>query len=131
MIFFQMILDGLQSAIVFFVALIILFFPMERVFPAYQKQRFFRPSWWVDFLFFIGQFLLWTILVISLITTLNSLFFDYISINYARYTSSLPVWIQFIMIVLLSDLSIYWFHRWQHHNRFYGAFIKFIIQQNT
>ena len=36
-----------------------LFRPLEVAFPAKPGQRFFRPGWWTDLCFFLGQYLLW------------------------------------------------------------------------
>jgi hypothetical protein len=41
-----------------FVFLAILFWPLERVFPA-RRQRLLRPNWWTDAAFFLGQYLVW------------------------------------------------------------------------
>ena len=40
--------------------LIILFRPLELAFPAKPGQRFFRPAWFLDLCFFLGQYLLWS-----------------------------------------------------------------------
>jgi hypothetical protein len=41
------------------IALIILsviFVPLEKAFPANPNQKNFRPQWWVDFCYLIGQY---------------------------------------------------------------------------
>ena len=44
--------------------LALMFAPIERAFPA-RKQKFFRPEWWTDLAFFLGQYLLWSGLVLG------------------------------------------------------------------
>ena len=44
--------------------LMLIFVPMEKVFPAKKGQRFFRPHWMLDLCFLLGQYLLWSSLVI-------------------------------------------------------------------
>jgi len=40
-----------------FLFLGLLFWPLERIFPA-RQQRIFRPRWVTDLAFFLGQYLL-------------------------------------------------------------------------
>ena len=47
-----------------FLLLALMFHPLEKAFPAKRGQKFFRPEWWVDLLFFLGQSLLWGGLVL-------------------------------------------------------------------
>ncbi len=47
-----------------FLFLCLVFHPLERAFPAKQGQRFLRPEWWIDLCFFLGQYLLWSGLVL-------------------------------------------------------------------
>jgi hypothetical protein len=42
-----------------FLFLCAIFWPLEWAFPA-KRQRFFRPAWWTDLCFVLGQYLLWT-----------------------------------------------------------------------
>ena len=42
----------------------LVFRPLELVFPARPGQRFFRPDWFTDLCFFLGQYLLWSGLVL-------------------------------------------------------------------
>ena len=40
--------------------LCLLFRPLEAAFPAKKQQRFLRPEWWTDLIFFLGQYIIWT-----------------------------------------------------------------------
>lgn len=122
--FLSNILATLSSLAITFALLLLIFFPMERVFPAYAKQKVMRPHFWLDLAYFLGQYLLWTLLVYHLILGFNELFYENVSKHYVHYIDQLPLWIQVILTILLSDLLIYWFHRWQHQNSFLWRFHK-------
>jgi hypothetical protein len=47
-----------------FLFLFLVFRPLEVVSPAKTGQRFFRPAWFTDLCFFLGQTLLWSTVVI-------------------------------------------------------------------
>ena len=47
-----------------FLFLCLVFWPLEAAFPAKAGQRFFRPAWGTDLCFFLGQYLLWSGLVL-------------------------------------------------------------------
>jgi hypothetical protein len=46
--------------------LVVLFVPLERMFPA-QRQGFWRPEWWTDLFFLLGQYFVWGGLVLGLL----------------------------------------------------------------
>jgi hypothetical protein len=46
--------------------LVVLFVPLERMFPA-KRQRFWRPEWWTDLFFLLGQYLVWSGLVLGIL----------------------------------------------------------------
>src|SRR3979490_2712058 len=50
-----------------FLFLFLVFRPLELAFPAKRGQRFFRPAWWLDLCFFLGQHLLWASVVLWLL----------------------------------------------------------------
>jgi hypothetical protein len=43
--------------------LVVLFCPLEKLFPTREGQKFFRPAFWTDMCFLLGQYLLWSGLV--------------------------------------------------------------------
>ena len=105
-----------------FAFLILIFRPLEWAFPAKKDQRFFRPEWWTDLCFFLGQYLLWGGLVLGVLTYyrswLQSLAPDWVLAT----VSSQPWWIQAFEVVVLSDFLIYWGHRLQHRLPFLWRF---------
>ncbi|MGJ8652931.1 MAG: sterol desaturase family protein [Opitutaceae bacterium] len=87
---------------------------MEKLFPAKKNQRLLRPEWWTDVFFFLGQYLLWGSLVLWVLSYF-SIWIDGIALKSCRdFVAGLPLWLQIISVLLLSDLLIYWGHRIQH-----------------
>jgi sterol desaturase/sphingolipid hydroxylase (fatty acid hydroxylase superfamily) len=104
--------------------LILVFVPMEKVFPAKQKQSILRPHWILDFTFFLGQYLLWSGLVLWILSYFSSFLTDIIPQSFIDQVQSQPYWIQSIAVIILSDFIIYWGHRLQHNVGFLWRFHK-------
>lgn len=104
-----------------FLALFLMFRPLEIVFAA-RQQKFFRPGWFTDLCFFLGQYLLWSGLVLWLLLKFGHWIDRVMPLNFRAAVASQPLWLQAIQVVLLSDLFIYWGHRLQHHSRFLWRF---------
>jgi sterol desaturase/sphingolipid hydroxylase (fatty acid hydroxylase superfamily) len=113
--------------LVFFAGLGFLYFglifrPLEMVFPAKPGQRFFRPGWFTDLCFFLGQNLLWTDLVFWGLAHFRAGLDSLVSPSFRQAVGSQPWWLQAIEGVLLSDFCIYWGHRLQHRVGFLWRF---------
>ncbi len=88
---------------------------LERRFPYTPGLKLFREGWWLD--------LVWYTLIQSYL--LKILIFDYLiapaksALGFSEmgYLSHWPVWALVLLFLLTHDLYIYWFHRWQHHNK--------------
>ncbi|MBL4752899.1 MAG: sterol desaturase family protein [Flavobacteriales bacterium] len=104
--------------------LILVFLPMEKVFPAKAKQRFFRPSWILDMCFLLGQYILWAGLVLWALNHFDYWLFTVIPQNFRDAVATQWWWIQAIEVVVLSDFLIYWGHRLQHNVPFLWRFHK-------
>jgi len=107
-----------------FLFLIVLFFPMEKVFPAKPKQGFFRPHWLLDLCFFLGQYFLWGALVLWALSHFNNWLDGFIPYNFRQSVASQPWWLQAIEVIFFSDFIIYWAHRLQHRVDFLWRFHK-------
>ncbi|MGL5017578.1 MAG: sterol desaturase family protein [Luteolibacter sp.] len=105
-----------------FLFLCLLFHPLERAFPAKPGQRFLRPEWWLDLGFFLGQYLLWSGLVLWLLTYFANGIDVGIPPGFRAAVVTLPWWLQAVLVVLLSDFSVYWGHRLQHRIPFLWRF---------
>ena len=104
-----------------FLFLCLVFWPLEWAFPA-RKQKFFRPAWWTDLCFFLGQYLLWGGAVLWVLTRFGSWIDGILPATFRAKVAGQPWWLQAIEVVLLSDLLIYWGHRLQHNNAFLWRF---------
>lgn len=107
-----------------FLFLCLLFIPMEKVFPAKAGQKFFRPYWFVDVCYFLGQYLLWGFFVVWALSYFSFWLNDIVPQTFRSKVNSQPFWLQAVEVVLLSDFIIYWGHRLQHKVDFLWRFHK-------
>jgi sterol desaturase/sphingolipid hydroxylase (fatty acid hydroxylase superfamily) len=105
-----------------FLLLCLIFHPLERAFPAKAGQRFFRPEWWTDLCFFLGQYLLWGGLVLWLLNHLASAVDAGVFSGFRAAVANQPWWLQVAEVILLSDFLVYWGHRLQHRIPFLWRF---------
>lgn len=105
-----------------FLFLCLLFRPLEMAFPAKRDQRFFRPEWWMDLCFFLGQYLLWSGLVIGLLSLGADSLDGMVPAAFRAAVAAQPWWLQAVEVVLLSDFCVYWGHRLQHRVPFLWRF---------
>src|SRR6266403_4780573 len=118
MTMFHLVLDcGLA-----FLFLVVLFRPLEKIFPAKPGQPFFRPAWWLDLTFFGGQYLLWNALVFGLMIEFGGWLDEVVPAEFRSTVAGQPWWLQALEVVLLSDFCIYWGHRLQHRVGFLWRF---------
>ena len=110
------------SAGLSFLFLVLVFRPLEWAFPAKPGQRFFRPAWFTDLCFFLGQYLLWSGLVLWTLAYFGHWLGGIVPYEFRQGVASQPWWLQAIEVVFLSDLSIYWAHRLQHRVGFLWRF---------
>ena len=104
-----------------FLLLSFIFVPLEKAFPA-KEQHIFRPHWWTDLAFFLGQYLFWTSAVFLLLHPLQG-WLDRVTPHGFRAAVAAQPWLlQSAEVILLSDLLIYWGHRIQHRVEFLWRF---------
>src|SRR5262245_40999563 len=96
-----------------FVALVVIFRPLEMAFPAKPGQRFFRPGFLTDLAFFLGRHLFWGGIVFWLLLQLRSGVSFLVPQDFRDGVAHQPWWLQAVGAVLLSDLFMYWGHRLQ------------------
>jgi sterol desaturase/sphingolipid hydroxylase (fatty acid hydroxylase superfamily) len=121
MIAFLEQLGGTGLSILF---LVLVFRPMEWVFPAKARQRLFRKYWLLDLSYFFGQYLLWGALVIWGLRYFDHWLLQLIPVSFRTAVAGQPFWLQAIEVILLSDFLIYWAHRLQHSVEFLWRFHK-------
>lgn len=96
-----------------FLFLVVLFRPLEWAFPA-REQAFFRPAWWTDLCFFVGQYLVWNSLVLGVLALLSNWLTGVVPETFRAHVAAQPWWLQAVEVIALSDFFIYWGHRLQH-----------------
>src|SRR5262249_36741779 len=101
------------SAGLSFLFLTLVFRPLEVVFPAKPGQRYFRPAWFLDLCFFLGQYLLWGGLVLLALSSCRGWLDVLVPQAFRQAVASQSWWLQAIEVVLLSDFFVYWGHRLQ------------------
>src|SRR3989338_6125037 len=104
--------------------LAVLFIPMEKVFPAKSGQKIFRPNWAADLTYFLGQYLLWSGLVLWVLGYFSGWIHGWIPQSLRETVAAQPWWLQVAEVIVLSDFIIYWAHRLQHKIDFLWRFHK-------
>src|SRR5215211_7239263 len=110
------------SAALSFLLLALVFRPLEWAFPAKPGQRFFRPAWFLDLCFFLGQYLLWSALVLWALTHFRTWLDEYVPSAFRSRVAAQPWWLQVMEVIVLSDFFVYWAHRLQHRVGFLWRF---------
>ena len=95
-------------------ALALVIWPLELLFPARRGQRLLRPGWWTDLAFFAGQYLVWVSLAAVVIHALDARIDPLIPRGLRAGFAAWPVPLQAVVVVMLGDVSVYWFHRACH-----------------
>ena len=94
--------------------LVAVFRPLECAFPAKPGQRFFRPEWWTDLCFFLGQYLFWGSMVLGCLTHFHNWVDGVAPPEFRAAVAAQPCWLQALEVIVLSDFLVYWGHRLQH-----------------
>jgi sterol desaturase/sphingolipid hydroxylase (fatty acid hydroxylase superfamily) len=102
--------------------LVAVFRPLEWAYPAKEGQRFFRPAWFTDLLFLLGQYLLWNGLVFWCLSQSRGWLNGIVPHDFRSAVASQPFWLQVLEVILLSDFCVYWGHRLQHRSSFLWRF---------
>jgi len=112
---------SILAAGISFLFLALMLWPLEKAFPA-RKQKLLRPDWWMDLLFFLGQYLLWGGIVFAILQYFRGWLDGVMPSAFRSAVAGQPWWLQAVEVVLLSDFLIYWGHRLQHRVGFLWRF---------
>ena len=88
---------------------------LERLFPYTKGQKFFREGFFNDFvLYTLVQSYILGLIISSIIGWLDQ------TTNISQYQimARYPIWAQLLFFLVIHDFYIYWFHRWQHNNKY-------------
>jgi len=102
----------------------LVFIPLEKTFPAKPGQKILRRGWVLDLCFFLGQYLLWSSLVLGALQYFSGWLQGAVPGNFRKLIGEQPFWLQAIEVIVLSDFFIYWAHRLQHRVDFLWRFHK-------
>lgn len=116
-------IDNMMDAAMSFAIFMAVFLPLERLFPGH-RQKILRREWGTDFLFFLGQYLLWTTPVVAGLVFIHNQVDSLPLAGVRAAVAAQPFWLQFFEVIFLCDLGIYWAHRWSHKNKFLWKFHK-------
>ena len=105
-----------------FFALFLIFRPLELSYPAKPGQRFFRPHWWTDLCFMLGQYLLFNGAVLWVLARAEPWVRAATPGGFRDWVAGLAWWWQALLVVVAGDVLIYWAHRLQHRVGFLWRF---------
>lgn len=99
-------------AVIFFALIIII---LERIFPYTKGQKFLREGFFNDFfLYTIFQSYILGLVIAAIISFID----NHTGLSRLQLVSNWPFLAQLTFFLVEHDLYIYWFHRWQHNNKF-------------
>jgi sterol desaturase/sphingolipid hydroxylase (fatty acid hydroxylase superfamily) len=101
----------------------LMFAPIERIFPHRKAQRLFRVEWREDLFYYLISSMLvqiFTFLALAPSTIINANTSNWDA--FRAGVASLPWVVQFLLVILLSDLFQYWYHRIFHRVPFLWGF---------
>ena len=102
----------------------LVFIPLEKVFPSKPNQKILRKAWLLDLCYFLGQYLVWSGLVLWILEYFSLWITSVIPISIRQTVQSQSIWLQAFEVIIASDLIIYWGHRIQHKVDFLWRFHK-------
>lgn len=118
-----MSIEHITNVILYLLGISIVFIPLELSFK--QKDSvLFRKEWIIDVCFYLGQVFLWNFVTVYVLNFLFSLIaFDWLK-DFQRMFETVPFILRILAVIFLSDLFIYWGHRFQHKYDFLWRFHK-------
>jgi len=114
---------GLDFFVVNTVATGLMFAPIERLFPHRPEQRLFRQEWREDLFYYLVSSM--AVQVMTFLTLAPSTFINAHAGSFGAFrdaVGSLPWIVQLAVIMVLTDLAQYWFHRVFHKVPFLWGF---------
>ncbi|MEP7349491.1 MAG: sterol desaturase family protein [Sphingorhabdus sp.] len=114
---------GLDFFVVNMVITGLMFAPIERIFPHRKEQRLFRIEWKEDLFYYLVSSML--VQIFSFLALAPSTFINANTSNWDAFragVTSLPWAVQFFLVIVLSDMAQYWYHRLFHKVPFLWGF---------
>lgn len=104
----------ISSSIIF--GAVITFSILERFFPFKKGLPYFRKGWYLDLVWytFIQSFIMGIVIFVLIIGPVH----DLLNLPEKGIISHWPMWALILFFFVTHDFYIYWFHRWQHYNKY-------------
>ncbi len=99
-----------------------IFVPLERVLSLRRQDKILRTGFWKDIGLYFLNGLLPAFLIAVPMTVLAELVHKVQPLVMRDFIASLPVWLRFILALLVLETGSYWGHRISHSNRFLWRF---------
>ena len=109
------------SLLVWLLLLILIFLPLERLFPLH-KQAIFRRDFLTDLGYFFLSGLLPKLLLSVPILLVVSILHGLLPSWLHSQVANLPIALRFILAMIVAELGTYWAHRWMHEIPFLWRF---------
>lgn len=90
------------------------FIPLERLFPKNPAQKTLRKGWITDMKYFLFSHVGVQLISFFTIIPVQVYLTAYLDSDFQKAVASQPLWLQFIEILLVVDITTYWIHRALH-----------------
>ncbi len=104
---------GLDYFVLELLILSLLFIPLERLF-ALRQQNIFRSGWQTDLKHFFVSHAGVQLLSFASMIPAQALFAWALALDFQKHVAALPLWLQFVAILVTVDFMTYWVHRGFH-----------------
>lgn len=119
-------MDTLWTTLTSLGILLAIFLPLELLFPGNKPKKDpgkrLRREYGTDLLFALGQYLLWTTPVVAVLLLVYEYSAELPLAGVRAFVGSWPWWLQFLGVIVLCDVGIYWGHRLSHKVEFLWRF---------
>ena len=92
----------------------LVFVPLERLFAMHPEQKVFRRGWANDLIFLLLNGMLIKLGLLAVIVASIFAAEQIVPASFQDTVGGLPYWVQIPLVIVLSDLGIYWTHRMFH-----------------
>ncbi len=91
-------------------------FVLERLFPYQKGLPIFRKGWYLDFVWYtlIQSVIMGFVIFALIIGPIKQA----LPLPEEGFISHWPIWLLVLFFFVTHDFYIYWFHRWQHYNKY-------------
>ena len=90
------------------------FIPLERLFPKNPAQKTLRKGWITDMKYFLFSHVGVQLISFFTIIPVQVFLTHYLDLDFQKAVAAQPLWLQFVEILLVVDITTYWIHRALH-----------------